>query len=161
MKMRHSGLGLCLAMAICSPAAAGIFADDLGRCVVTATTIADRSALMRWMFVTAAANPAFADLATVTPAERQGAVRAAAAVYDRLLLHTCRRETMAAMRNEGATGLEVGFQALGMAAGREMMNSPAGSASLGQLVENMDSAGLEALAREAGVPMPPRPAPPR
>jgi len=102
---------LGLAIGLASPARAGVFADDLGRCVVSATTPQDRAALMRWMFVTAAANPAFRDLATVSAEQSREATRGAAAVFDRLLLRTCRRESIAALRGEGTAGIEAGFQA--------------------------------------------------
>jgi hypothetical protein len=147
MKLKYLA-GACLSLA--QPAHAGPFAEDLGRCVVNATTEADRSALMRWMFVAVAGNPVFADIVDVTSAQRQQATRAAAAVFDRLLLRACRRESMLALRHEGNGGLEAGFRALGMVAGREMMSTPEGSVSLGELTNSMDSAGMEALAREAG-----------
>jgi hypothetical protein len=149
--MKTGYLAIAGLLAASAPATAGPFADDLGRCAVDASTEADRTALVRWMFVSAAANPAFADLSAVSDAERDRSLRAAAAVFDRILLRDCRRESVAAMRNEGGAGIEAGFQTLGQLAGREMMASPAGAASLARLGSYMDIAGLEVLHREAGV----------
>jgi len=158
MKKYCVAIGSLIAMAGSGPATAGIFADDLARCTVTSSTTEDRSALIRWMFVVAAANPAFSDLASIGATQREQAFRRAAAVFDRLLLHDCRRQSVAAMQNEGPASLESGFQAVGQLAGREMMSSPASVASLQDMTRFMDLAGLEALRREAGIPDPPRPA---
>ena len=147
--------GGLLATTMTGPANAGIFADDLARCTVSSSTAADRTILVRWIFVVAAANPAFSDLASISDAERTQATRAVAAVYDRLLLRDCRRQSIAAVQNEGPAALESGFQALGQLAGREMMTSPASAASAQELTRFMDTAGLEALRREAGIPDPP------
>lgn len=157
-EMRRSflAIGCLLAAALSSPARAGIFGDDLGRCAVNATSQADRTALLRWMFITAAANPALADLSSVSSQTRERSFRAAAAVFNRILLDACRRQAVAALRNEGAEGLQTGFQALGLIAGREMMMTPAGAASLDQLGAYMDANGLAALGVEAGVGNPPR-----
>lgn len=154
MKIKYLRPFLCVAAAMPSPAFAGIFADDLGRCVVNSTTEGDRALLVRWMFLTAAANPAFDDLTSISEAERREGYRAAAAVYDRLLLRACRRESVAALRGEGSAGIEAGFQALGQVAGREMMASRESVTALRDLSTYMDGPGLEALGREAGVPAP-------
>lgn len=147
--MKFGPIAIAGLLAVSAPASAGPFADELGRCAVNATTQVERAALMRWMFVVASANPAFADLSAVDDAERQGSVRAAAAVFDRILLRACRRESVAALRNEGQAGIQAGFQTLGQLAGREMMEAPAGRSSLEQLGTYLDLAGLEALGREA------------
>jgi hypothetical protein len=150
--------GLFLSALSC-PAAAGVFADDLARCTVSESSAADRTVLVRWTFVVAAANPVFSDLASVSEAEREQAFRTAGVVFDRLLLHDCRRQSVAAIQNEGPAALESGFQALGLLAGREMMSSPASARSLQDLGRFMDMEGIASLRREAGIPEPPRPAP--
>jgi hypothetical protein len=134
-----------------SPAAAGIFADDLARCTVSSSTPEDRRLLVRWIFIVAASNPEFSDLASISATQRENGFRGVARVFDRLLLRDCRSQSVAAMRNEGGAGLEAGFRSLGQLAGREMMTSPAGLSSLQDLGRYMDQAGLAALRREAGV----------
>jgi hypothetical protein len=158
MKIRYWGIGGLLAATASSAVTAGAFSEDLNRCAVNAATAADRIALTRWAFTIAAANPAFADMATVNEARRQQNFRAAAGVFDRILIHDCRRESLAALRNEGRGALENGFAAIGELAGREMVSSPVSLASAEQLSNFVDIAGFEALAREAGVAAPAHPA---
>ena len=155
--MKFGHIAITGLLALSAPASAGPFADELGRCAVNATTPADRTVLMRWLFVAASANPAFADLSAVSDAKREQSVRAAAAVYNRILTRAYRRESVAALRNEGQDGWGVGFQALGQLAGEEMMASPAGGSSIEQLASYLDMAELQALGREArALPATPR-----
>jgi len=156
MRQAFSAVVFLLTAALPGAAHAGPFADDLGRCAVNASTTSDRTALLRWMFVTAAANPALSDLSATTPAMRGQAIRAAAGVFNRIMLTDCRSQVVAAIRNEGSEALNAGFASLGRVASRDMMNSPAGSASLEQLVNQMDGDGMAQLGREAGVPLDPR-----
>lgn len=157
--MRRTVLAMtCLAtMMLPGAAQAGPFADDLGRCTVSATTDADRNDLLRWIFVTAAANPALRDLSAATPATRDAVVRTAARVFSRVMLVDCRPQAIAALRNEGPGAMGAGFEMLGRAASRQMLSQPGGAASLEQLVNQMDMDGLIALGREAGVEMGPAP----
>jgi hypothetical protein len=40
----------CLVLAIASPVDAGVFSDDLSKCLVRSTTATDRAELVRWVF---------------------------------------------------------------------------------------------------------------
>jgi len=158
MRLRYAAVAILLA-ALPAPAFAGLFTDDLTRCTVNATTLADRTALMRWMFIVASANPAFANLVTVNETQRQHSFREAGAIFNRLVLHDCRREAVLALRAEGSGALGTAFQTLGELAGREMMSSPASAASAADLDRFLDTEGVTALVREAGAPAAAPPAP--
>ena len=134
-----------------SSAAAGIFTDDFSRCLVRSATPEDRQALLRWLFLAAAANPALDGLVEVSETNRDVFNRAAASVFNRLLLDACRADAVAAIRNEGVGAVEAGFRTLGELAGREMMNTPQGRAHMAELDRFLDTNGMEALGTEAGI----------
>ena len=46
-----------LACAAAPPAGAGVFSDDLSKCLVASTTTRDQTDLVRWIFATAALHP--------------------------------------------------------------------------------------------------------
>ena len=151
MRIRHLVLWGVLTCSIAGIAPASVFTDDLARCLVRATTSGDRQTIMRTIFFAAAANPALAGLTSISAEQRHEGLRAAAAIYDRLMLDDCRAETIEVLRNDGPASLELAFQTLGQLAAREMINSPEGAAVLNQLTGLMDTARLEAMAREAGI----------
>jgi hypothetical protein len=152
MRTRYLAIGSLLAMS--TPATAGASADDLARCAVNAATAADRTVLIRWAFILAAANPDVADMASISDTKRQQDFRAAASVLNRILVHDCRRESVAALRTEGSSGMLSGFRALGELGGRGLISSPASSAAGRETARYMDQADLTALLREAGISRP-------
>ena len=134
-----------------APAQAGVFTDDLSRCLVEKSSDADRTAFMRWMFAALTRDPALADLAQVSEARRDRINRTAADIYGRLIFLDCRPEAVAALKNEGLNALGPAGQALGGAAARRLLGSPAGQAELRKFGELTDPQKWEALVREAGI----------
>ena len=55
-----------LAGAAVPPAEAGIYADDLAKCLVASTTTRDQTDLVRWIFATAALHPGVSSIAAVS-----------------------------------------------------------------------------------------------
>lgn len=121
-----------------SPAAADIYADDLTRCLVRSTKVEDRVAFTRWMFAAMSANPAVADMSTVTPAQRTEANRQSALLIQRLLLDDCRSEAINALKYEGEATLQVAFETVGRVAMGDLMSHPDVAAQINGLNAFMD-----------------------
>lgn len=149
--MRYRALSLIFLSCASASAQAGVFTDDLARCLVGKTSESDRTILMRWMFAAMSMSPAIADLAQVNQAKLDVINKKAADLYSRLLLVDCRKETVAALKNEGAQSLGEAGQVLGATAARGLMNSPEGRAELTKFGDLADKAKWKALGEEAGV----------
>lgn len=149
--MRYKIFAIVLMSGIASNAHAGIFTDDLSRCFVSKTSDTDRTALMRWMFSAMATDPALADLSQVNQAKRDLINKTAADLYSRLIFVDCRREAIAALKNEGAHALGEAGQVLGSTAARGLLNSPQGQAELSRFGDLTDKAKWKALGAEAGI----------
>lgn len=157
--MRYARLGVAALLAL-APAAghAGVYTDDLTKCVVAATSEADQVQLMRWMFSALSTNPALSDMVTVKPAQIDDLSKSAAALMQRLLLKDCRTEVVTAIKYEGPAALGTAFNTLGNVAGRNLMTNPATMAAMMKLQQYSDSSAFDQLGREAGIPMaPPKP----
>ncbi|HET8534930.1 MAG TPA: hypothetical protein VFL74_05210, partial [Sphingomicrobium sp.] len=68
--MRFEACFGLLILACAVPADAGVFTDDLSRCVVQKTTDADRTLLVKWMFAAETKNPALSGMASLSQADR-------------------------------------------------------------------------------------------
>lgn len=123
-KLTTMSLGLALAAALASPAHAGIYSDDLAKCLVASTSDADRSLLVRWIFSTSALHPDVASISAVTPAQREGTNKATGQLIERLLTVTCRKQTREALKYEGPAAMQASFQVLGQVAMRSLMENP-------------------------------------
>jgi hypothetical protein len=144
--LRQGGTRAAAALAFALGAAtahAGPYSDDLAKCLVESTTSADKNALVRWMFATAALHPAVKSIASVTEAERTQSNRAIARLFENLVAETCRAQTQQAVKYEGAAALQTGFQILGQVAARELFSDPSVTKGMADLERHFDAQKLQ------------------
>jgi hypothetical protein len=134
-------------MAVCAApsAMAGIYTDDLSKCLVSSTTKEDRISLVRWMFTAAAHHPAVKPIATISAAQQDDADKTMGMLLTRLLTESCRTETQKAVQYEGAGAFRSSFEVLGKVAGQELFTSPEVTASLTGLQKYVDEAKIRAV----------------
>jgi hypothetical protein len=135
-----------LAAAFAAPAHAGLYADDLSRCLVEKSTPEDKNALIRWVIAITTLHPAVRPIAQVDAEARAGANTQTARIFERLLTQQCLDQTRQAVRYEGAAAIQSGFQTLGQVAMVELFADPGVAAALGELDKVIDAQKLrEAL----------------
>lgn len=140
-----------LALGGATGAKAGIYTDDLSRCLVSKTTDQDKTQLVRWIFSAVSRNPAVKDLVTLSDAQRQQSTKAVAELFQRLLLDDCHKQTVDALKYEGPVAATQSFQVLGQVAARGLMSDPAVTKDVQSLTSYVDKPRWQALAKEAGV----------
>lgn len=114
-----------LALLLCSaPAAAGVYGDSLGKCLVSRSTDEDKQKLMAWIFSAIALNPNVAPYTNLPAKQRDAIDRDMAAVFERLIGQSCRSEAAEAIKYEGAAAFGAAFQLLGQVAGQQIFVSP-------------------------------------
>ena len=124
---------------------AGPYGDDLAKCLVASTTKEDRASLVRWMFAAAAANPAVASIANVSPKVLEETNASTGALMMRLLTDTCKDKTKAALTHEGRTTIQLGFSVLGQTAAVELFSSPEVLQAISGIGKSLDKKKLEDL----------------
>jgi hypothetical protein len=142
---------LCHAAAISlllgtSSAFAGLYSDDMARCLVSATTTKDKTDLVRWIFSNAALHPEVASISSITPERRAEINRLAGALLERLLTESCRKQTQDALKYEGQLAMQTSFQVLGQVAMLELMSNPAVGAGFSGIGKYIDETKLKELA---------------
>jgi hypothetical protein len=141
-------------LAIAAPATharAGVYTDDLTKCLVRSADANDQTRLMQWMFGLIALNPAVKPNAAITAQEREGFDRGAATLMQRLLTVDCRKETVAALKYEGPSAIESSFRVLGEVAVRGLMSDPTVAAGVRNFTAYIDQDKLAEVGREAGI----------
>lgn len=136
------GLLVLLLCAPALPASAGVYGDDLARCVVSSTTSAEKAALVEWMFFAIALNPKLAPLASVPAERRDASDRGTARLFERVLTDACATQAREAMQYEGATAIHEAFKLLGQVAAQEMFADPAVAAGTMKFAEYIDAAKM-------------------
>jgi hypothetical protein len=105
-------------------ASAGPYADDMAKCLVKATSPEDRALLVKWVYGVMSLHPDLAALSAIQAPQRDALTKSAGALYQRLLIESCKSETQQAVQNEGPQTLEYAFQILGQVAMRGIMSDP-------------------------------------
>lgn len=136
---------LAVLMLSFSQVQAGVYGDEMAKCLVESTTPEDRTDLVRWMFVAISLHPAVEALSSVTDEQMNKANEDAANLFMRLLTESCREATEKALQYEGQAVLETSFGVLGQVAGGEIFAAPEVGAVLAGLESYMDSEKLNEL----------------
>jgi hypothetical protein len=124
---------------------AGPYGDDLAKCLVASTTKEDRASLVRWMFAAAAANPAVASIANVSPKVLAETNASTGALFMRLLTDTCKDKAKTALTYEGPATIQLSFTVLGQVAAGELFSSPEVRKAMSGLETSIDKKKLEEL----------------
>ena len=150
-QMRRLYLALVISAALCGGANAGVYGDDLAKCLLGQTPRQDRTNFMVYTFVAMAQHPAVQPYAAVTPEQLDELQSKAAHILERSLTETCRTETIDALKFEGTDALSDAFLVFGQAAGRELMTDPTVMNGLNGVGEKFDASKFEGLAADAGL----------
>ena len=152
--MRRSILCLAaVATVFCAPglARAGVFTDDMSKCLVHSASPEDQKDLVIWIFSAMSAHPAAAPYVKMSNDQRTVLNKKAAELMQRLLTSDCRKETVAALKYEGAISIQQAFGVLGQVAMQGLMTDPDVNKSMEGLGEAVDAERLGLLFKEAGV----------
>ena len=135
-------------LALCggvSTAHAGLYTDDLSRCLVEASSKEDKATLVRWIFIALSQNAAISSLSTATEADIEKSNAAVGALFMRLLTDACVDKAKKAIRYEGAAAMQASFEVLGRVASSELFSDPKVSAVMAGLEKHVDNKKIEAL----------------
>lgn len=126
-------------------ASAGVYTDQLSKCLVESTSVKDRNQLVRWMFSAASKHHAVMEIVKVTPEMLEQSNKDMGELMNRLLTESCKTETAQALKFEGQATMEASFSVLGQVAGREMFSNPEVAAGMASLEQYIDSKAIEEL----------------
>ncbi len=118
---------------------AGVYSNDLSRCLVESSTSEDKLTLVKWMFTAMSLHPAVKSIASVSPEQVDKANHDVANLFVKLITRTCKNETMKAMKYEGDVALKTSFNLFGQVAAKELFSNPQVAAGMAGLVKYLDA----------------------
>ncbi len=130
-------------LAASSTSVAGVYTDDLSRCLVESSTSEDKLTLVKWMFTAMALHPAVKSMAPVTENQRDIANKNVADLLSKLLTETCVVQSRKAIKYEGTFAIQSSFQILGQVAAQELFSNPNVAAGMGGLERHIDSKRIQ------------------
>jgi hypothetical protein len=158
--MRRLAVAFALLLALWAPASlarAGVYTDELTKCVVKHANDADRTAFVAFIFSAMSVHPSVQAYSTISEVQRDELSKAVAGLTQRLLTEDCRTETVAALKNEGFSVFQAPFSALEDAAMGDLTKNPAVHKELGRFASQLDPAKFLPVLKEAGMQAPAKP----
>jgi len=134
---------------VTNAASAGVYTDELSKCLVESTSAEDRTALVKWVFTAASAHPAIRSLSTVTAEDLESANEVTGALFMKLLTESCKVQTQKAIRFEGPATIQLSFTVLGQVAGSELFSNPEVVKGMSGLEKHVDAKKIQELKSEA------------
>jgi uncharacterized membrane protein (DUF4010 family) len=126
-------------------ASAGPFGDDMAKCLVRATTAADKSMLVQWMFAVMSLHPDVGQLSSIAPDQRLALNQSMGNLMISLLTDRCAAESREALKNEGISTIESSFNVLGQVAAQSLFSNPDVAAGIAEFGKLVDGEKLKAL----------------
>lgn len=144
MKNLHLPMIAMLAIAP-SVTHAGIYTDEMTKCLVASTSNEDRITLVRWMFSAMSQHPAVTSLTNVKDSDVEKANAETGALFMKLLTESCVDATKKAVKYEGPAAIQMSFQVLGQVAASDIFADPGVRKVMSGLEKYADKTKLEAL----------------
>ena len=143
-KATSIGVSLLALALSAGPVRAGVYGDDLGKCLVESSSAQDKQQLMQWIFFAIALNPEIAPYASIKTEQRTAANTGMARLFEKLVGETCAKQASAALKYEGPGAFGISFELLGRVAGQEIFASPEVAAGTAKFTEQLDIPALQA-----------------
>jgi hypothetical protein len=128
-----------------APVLAGPYADDMAKCLVKSTSAEDRTTLVKWMFSVITLHPDLTSMAAISSQQRDALTKSTGALFQKLMLETCRAEAKQAYANEGPQTFEYAFRVLGEVASRGMFTDSHVSEGMKALASTFDEKKMKEL----------------
>lgn len=103
---------------------AGIYTDELTKCIIESTSTEELTGFVRWMFALMSIHPDVQDMATITEKKHDEANQQCAALFMRILTVSCKEQSKKAWNYEGKMSFQSSFKVLGEVAMRELLSNP-------------------------------------
>lgn len=148
MKSIYTAALIVALASVASHAKAGPYGDDMSKCLVSSTSTADKSLLMKWIFSAMSLNKDVASFVDMPAATRDQLNKDTGALFTRLLTESCRQQTHDAYKYEGSSAIGSAFELLGKIASQGIFADPAVAAGITDLMKNVDQVKLKASLEE-------------
>ena len=124
---------------------AGPFGDEMAKCLVQSTNSKDNISLVRWLVRVYGEHPDSNDFINLSINDKEKIDKEIAALFNRLLLEDCKKETKMALNYEGDQVLFTAFQILGQVAGRELNKEKNVAEAINKFLNYIDTEKFEYL----------------
>jgi len=138
MEIKFRILLFFLPLLLTTNAHAGLYTDDLSRCLVESTTQQDKVRLVKWIFTATSLHPELITMSSVSNEQRNQSNKDAADLFVKLFTESCIEQSEKAVKYEGGVAIQQSFQLFGQVAASEVFANPAVVSGMAELEKHFD-----------------------
>lgn len=142
---------MVIAILLSNLAHAGLYSDDLSRCLIEKSTEENTVTLTKWMFTALSLHPAVSSMSGVSASDIEMSNKEMAAMFMELMTIRCKEQAAKAIKYEGGIAIQQGFMVFGQVAGQSLFQNPKVAEGMSSLDKYMDKDLLE---KELGIEKP-------
>jgi hypothetical protein len=124
---------------------AGVYSDELSKCIVESSSNEDFTVYVQWIFSLMSLHPAVQSMSSISNDQRQIYNEKCGKLFMNLLTVSCKEQAQKAWKYEGQVALESSFRVLGQVAMRELLSHPKVKAGLSGFENQFDKEKLESV----------------
>jgi len=124
---------------------AGVYGDELTKCIIESTSTENQIKFVRWIFALMSLHPDVKDMSLITDKQHEEINKDTANIFVLLLTETCKEQAKKVMKYEGQAAFESSFKVLGQVAMRELMSNPKVKAGTGAFAKYIDEDKMKYL----------------
>jgi hypothetical protein len=113
----------------------GPLTGEMSKCLVSNTNASDKSLFIQWIYAAMSSHPHVQSMSNISPEVEENLQRRTADMIMELLTVRCKAETAQAIKVEGESSFQAGFELLWQAAMQELMSD----AKVAQHLAGLDS----------------------
>ena len=122
---------------------AGPLGDEMAKCLVQSSNSKDNISLVRWIVRVYGEHPDSNDFISLSINDKEKIDKEIAALFNRLLLEDCKKETKMALNYEGDQVLFTAFRIMGQVAGRELNKEKNVAEAINKFLNYIDTEKFE------------------
>lgn len=102
---------------------AGVYSNELSKCLIDSTSARDKIILVKWIFSTISTHPVIEPMSSISKTQSEKINKNLANLFTRLITESCDTEVKKALKYDGEIALEESFGFLGKIATKEMFSN--------------------------------------
>ena len=143
--LHEEDLILFFSLLLVGNTSAGVYSDDLGKCIVERTSPEDKLLVVQAVYAAMSKHPEIVSFSRISRQDDAKFKKEFARIFTDLIVDSCRSEAKLAFRYEGEYAFQQAFELLGQVAMVELMQNPRVSNYFEQLGNEIDASKFEGV----------------
>lgn len=117
---------------------AGVYTNELSKCLIDSTSTRDKMVLVKWIFSALSIHPVIKPMTSISKIQSEKINKNLANLFTRLFTESCDTEIKKALKYDGEVAIQESFELLGKIAVQELFSNSKVEKELSSLIKYFD-----------------------